>query len=153
MDRRRLALAAAGWLGTAAAATAAGVALIGLLGGTLTGPAGGPLSEQQVRQLLARPVATPPGVPSAPVTPGPTSGPGADDLIRTEGGTLVARCAGGKVALRSLTPAQGYAVDDVDAGPATRARAEFETGDTEIRVEVRCDANGRPVHTIGNDTE
>ncbi|RBQ14777.1 hypothetical protein DP939_39075 [Spongiactinospora rosea] len=150
MDRRRLALAAAGWLGTAVAATTAGVALIGLLGGTLTGPAGGPLSEEQVRRMLAQPAGTPRGVPSAPVS-GPAPGPGT--LISTEGGTLVARCSGGMVTLGSLTPAQGYAVDDVDAGPVARARAEFETGDTEIRVEVRCDASGKPAHTIRRDTE
>ncbi|GAA5053632.1 hypothetical protein HNP84_002825 [Thermocatellispora tengchongensis] len=168
--RRRLALAAAGWAVTAALATGAGVGVINLLGESLSGPAGRPLSAEDVRrELAAAPPASPTAAPTVTTTPTTTPTPSAtatptiaptppavSEVIESAGGTVIARCAGGLAELRSWNPAQGYQVDDVERGPAARARIEFEADDgdddsgreLEVKMEIRCGADGHPVaHT------
>ena len=160
--KKRHMLAVAGWFAAATAATGAGVAVVGFVGGGLAGPTGQVLSAAEVRQALSAPVAGPgPSAPvpsSGPATPAPSSvspsappKPQVTQVINTAGGTVVARCEAGQVTLRSWTPAQGFEVDDVERGPAERARVEFETEHDEIKVEVRCDPRGRPVHTLSRD--
>lgn len=151
MKRRQL-LVIAGWLATALVATVAGVALIGRLGESLSGPSGNVLSAGQVRQALATittapptfatPPATPPTPPPSPdatVTPGPSS---RTKLITTRGGVVVASCDGDQVTLRSWSPAQGYEVDDVDPGPDDDAEVIFESGDSETEIEIHCTPAG-----------
>ncbi|MFC4059425.1 hypothetical protein ACFOWE_14050 [Planomonospora corallina] len=159
--RRRFPLVVAGWLVTGALATGAGVAVVGFLGEPLTASAHRPLSPAEVRQALAR--AAPPGTASGS-TPGTTASPrdavgspapsasgalaGRSKVITTAGGSVIARCDGGLVVLRAWSPAQGFRVDDAERGPAARVRVEFESDETDVEVEVRCSAEGLPVHRI-----
>lgn len=141
---KRLVLA---WLLTAIAATGAAVAVLGLLGGGLTGTSGRVMSQEEARAALASATPATPR-PSAPVSPRPTpeGSPSGSELIQSPGGTVIAFCAGNLVTLRSWSPAQGFSVDSVDPGPAREAEVEFEaTGEAEdVEVKVAC-VNGRPV--------
>lgn len=142
---KRLVLA---WAATAVAATGAAVAVLGLLGGTLTGPSGHVLSAEEVRAALAS--ITPAPATRTTTRPAPaTSSPSVtrvDKLVRTAGGTVIASCEGDRVTLRSWSPAQGYSVDGVEAGPGPEASVEFEPGGEggEVEVTIRC-RDGRPV--------
>ena len=78
---------------------------------------------------------------AAPVT-------GRSGVIDTAGGSVIARCEDGLVTLRAWSPAQGFHVEKVERGPADRARVEFESDETKAKVEVRCSADGSPVHRI-----
>lgn len=133
---KKLALA---WVLTALAATAAAVAVLGLLGGSLAGAGGHVMSGEEVHAALA-------GAPSPPVSPGvPSRAAGQAKVISTAGGTVIASCEGGLVQVRSWSPAQGYAVDDVDAEPDDTVKVEFESDNAEdVEVEIGC-ANGVPV--------
>jgi serine/threonine-protein kinase len=150
------------WVVTALAATGAAVAVLGLLGGALAGTPGHVLSQGEVRAALATatafpvsqapPSASPPASPSAPASPSPlpsrstspSDDSGATKLVRTAGGTVIASCAGGEVTLRSWSPAQGYAVDDVDPGPRHDAKVKFRPADgDDVEVRIVCSA-GRP---------
>ncbi|NUW40385.1 hypothetical protein [Nonomuraea rhodomycinica] len=149
------------WAATAAAATGAAVAVLGLLGGSLTAGSGRVLDRDDVRAALAsataRPHPTGTGIPapspdtpaSSPATPEPspgTSAPAAGGrLLQTAGGTVIASCEGDRVRLRSWSPAQGFSVDGVEPGPALRAKVEFEPEEgEEVEVTIVC-SGGRPV--------
>ncbi|MEV7804814.1 hypothetical protein AB0O28_17885 [Microbispora sp. NPDC088329] len=160
----RLVLAVAGWLLAAALATGAGVAVLGLLGRPLAGPAERPMTAEEIRLALARdtpaapspgssPGAVPAGSPDAvPArSPGHT-GAGATPvtgrkLISTGAGSVIARCDGGLARLQSWTPAQGFEVHDVDPGPDDRTRVRFESDEGRVEIEVRC-AGDVPVPQI-----
>ncbi|MBG0815963.1 hypothetical protein [Planomonospora sp. ID82291] len=151
--RRRLPLVLAGWLVTGVLATGTGVAAITFLGEPLTASAHRPLSSAEVEEALAR--ALPPeAVPSAaagPADPAPSAtgrAEGRSRTITTAGGNVIARCDGGVAVLRTWSPAQGFRVDDVERGPAARARVEFESDEADVKVEVRCGADGLPVHRV-----
>jgi hypothetical protein len=140
--RRRLLLAVVGWLVTALVATAAGIAVLSLLGGSLTGASDHALAPEEVRAELATASPRPP-LPSASADlSAPTK------VFSTPGGTVIALCRDGLIRLRSWSPAQGYSVDDVEPGPARRAEVEFESDQSELKVEVRCGTDGLPVHTV-----
>ncbi|WP_204050450.1 hypothetical protein [Microbispora siamensis] len=151
----RLVLAVAGWLLAAALATGTGVAVLGLLGRPLTGPAERPMTAEEIRLALARDTPGPPSPASTPAgaTPAGSSGGETPDaatgrrLVSTGAGSLIARCDGGLVRLQSWTPAQGFEVDDVDPGPDDRARVKFESDEGRLEIEVRC-AGGVPVPRI-----
>ncbi|HLU71242.1 MAG TPA: hypothetical protein VKZ82_03615 [Nonomuraea sp.] len=148
---KRLVLA---WVVTAIAATGAAVAVLGLLGGGLTGTSGRVMTQEEARAALTRVTATPARPPSSPVTKTPGATPSAapeTELIRTVGGTVIASCSGDEVTLRSWSPAQGYSVDSVEPGPGSKAEVEFEpdADDAEdVEVKVGC-ADGRPVRLHG----
>jgi hypothetical protein len=142
--RRRLLLAVAGWLVTALVATVAGIAVLSLLGGSLTGASDHALAPEEVRAELAT---------ASPRPPLPSSSASADlsaptKVFSTRGGTVIALCQDGLIHLRSWSPAQGYSVDDVEPGPAHKAEVEFESDQSELKVEVRCGSDGLPVHTV-----
>ncbi|MEU7942570.1 hypothetical protein [Microbispora bryophytorum] len=151
----RLVLAVAGWLLAAALAIGTGVAVLGLLGRPLTGPAERPMTAEEIRLALARDTPVPPSPAPADAAPVDVSGgqtPGAVPatgrrLISTGAGSLIARCDRGLVRLQSWTPAQGFEVDDVDPGPDDRARVKFESDESGLEIEVRC-AGGMPVPRI-----
>ncbi|MFG1826313.1 hypothetical protein ACGFIJ_27850 [Microbispora bryophytorum] len=149
----RLVLAVAGWLLAAALAIGTGVAVLGLLGRPLTGPAERPMTAEEIRLALARDTQVPPSPAPADAAPVDVSGgqtPGAATgrrLVSTGAGSLIARCEGGLVRLQSWTPAQGFEVDDVDPGPDDRARVKFESDESGLEIEVRC-AGGVPVPRI-----
>ncbi|MFG1943588.1 hypothetical protein [Nonomuraea sp. NPDC048826] len=156
---KRLVLA---WVLTAVAATVAAVAVLGLLGGGLTGASGRVMTQEEARAALTTATAVPRS-PSAGPSAGPTASPSAgptgspsptvtqaspvSEVIRTAGGTVIATCAGDQVTLRSWSPAQGYSVDGVDPGPDHEAGVEFEAdadGAEDVEIKVRC-VSGRPV--------
>lgn len=141
----RLSWALAGWLVAAVVATLAGVAVLGLLGGVLTGSSTRPMSGDEVTAELA--ATTPRPAPSSATPssgPGTTSAPGVTKVLTTKGGTIVAACSGGRATLRSWSPAQGWVTDDVDNERDEPAQVEFESGESEVKVEVRCGPDGVP---------
>lgn len=157
--RKRFPLVVAGWLVTGLLATGVGVAVIDRLSEPLTTTGLRPLSAAEVDRALVLASSlpgTPSNVPSAVPDAGRTSRseptatttPGRSRVITTVGGTVIARCEGGLVTLRSWSPAQGFQVDDVERGPDDRARVEFESEETEVKVEVHCSADGSPVHRL-----
>ncbi|WP_326637343.1 hypothetical protein OG884_26735 [Streptosporangium sp. NBC_01755] len=107
--------------------------------GVTSDPAGS-ASEPTVAESAPQPAAT--------VTATPVAEPGESRVITTAGGRVIARCKDGLVTLRSWSPAQGFQTDDVERGPADRARVEFESEETEVKVEVNCAADGSPVHRV-----
>ncbi|MFF5243492.1 hypothetical protein ACFY3V_04360 [Streptosporangium sp. NPDC000095] len=170
--RKRLPLVVAGWLITGLLAIGAGVAVIDRLSEPLTDTGLRPLSAAEVDEALALASSLPSAPPTAPspsesapsetdgveesgeatpepaTTATPAAEPGESRLIITKGGRVIARCEGGLVTLRSWSPAQGFQADDVERGPADRARVEFESEEDEVKVEVRCAADGSPVHRL-----
>ncbi|MBA2889019.1 septum formation initiator [Nonomuraea soli] len=149
------------WVATALAAIAAGVAVLGLLGGSsLAGGGGKVLDRDEVRDALAAATTspTPSAAPSssaasssaAPSSGAPSAVPSGSpssqaSVLTTAGGTIVASCSAGQVTLRSWSPAQGYSIDDADPGPAPTVKVEFEPEDgDELEVRVGC-AGERPV--------
>ncbi|GGO25079.1 hypothetical protein GCM10010116_50340 [Microbispora rosea subsp. aerata] len=159
----RFVLAVAGWLLAAALATGAGVAVLGLLGRPLTGPAERPMTAEEVRVALARDTAAPlppgptstavptrsPGDATPPVVPSaaPVTG---RKLISTGAGSVIAWCDGGLARLQSWTPGQGYETDDVEPGPDEHARVRFESDESKVEIEVRCSGDV-PVPRISHD--
>jgi hypothetical protein len=85
-------------------------------------------------------------------TPGPTTSTSADSpvpstsstvlsawslrSVSSPGGVVVVRYRPGEVELQAATPLPGFAVEIDDAGPP-RVRVEFESADSDVRVEVR----------------
>lgn len=59
---------------------------------------------------------------------------------------MIARCVGGQAAMLSWSPAQGFEVEDVAAGPATTVTLTFEADTTEIGVRVDCQNQIPTVH-------
>ncbi|GAA3087731.1 hypothetical protein [Streptosporangium carneum] len=150
VTRGRLLLAVAGWLATASVATVAGVAVLSLLGGSLTGAAGHALTAQEVRAELAAASPRPP-LPSSAASAGASPDASArTKVISVGGGTVVAACQDGQVRLRSWSPAQGHSVDDVEPGPGPEATVEFESDGSDLKVEIRCGSDGLPVHTVSS---
>ncbi|MFI6294325.1 hypothetical protein ACIBEJ_22230 [Nonomuraea sp. NPDC050790] len=133
---KRLMLA---WAVTALAAAGAAVAVLGLLGGVLTGQSGNVMTQAEARSALAT---LPPGTATSGASPASTGG----KVIRTAGGTVIATCSpAGQVSLRNWSPFQGYSVDDPSPGPASSLKIEFDREEGEdVEVVVRCQ-NGRPV--------
>ncbi|MEV4628410.1 septum formation initiator [Micromonospora sp. NPDC049523] len=159
-------LAVAGWLAAAVAATVTGLGAVELIGTGITGPAGPVVDERELARDLAAapaapssPVQLPTGTPSAGspssgppsnVTPTASGGSAARTPISTPGGTVVARCDGRTVSLVSWTPAQGYAVKQVDPGPDDRAEVTFEGRAGRVEVRVSC-PDGRPSASVKQD--
>jgi hypothetical protein len=143
-------LAVGGWVAAVVVALVAGVTVTNSLSLAVTGPNIRPLSADQVRQELAIPITVSPSpttistpTPNPTSTP-PTRAPREIRVLATAGGTAVAACVSGQASLLSWTPAQGYQVDDVDPGPGNHAKVKFEGDQTEVEVEVHCEA-GRPI--------
>lgn len=154
-NRARTAGALLAWLAAAAAATVAGSVAVGAIGSGILPPAERPLSADEVTTRLAQARAqattTAPGT-TAPTTtgPGPAAPPATDpsdatELVSSQGGIVIARCAPG-IQVVSATPAQGYRLKDVEAEDGGQ-RVRFESGHTRVEVRLNCVA-GRPVATI-----
>lgn len=86
------------------------------------------------------PGARPSASPSSPGTAGGT-------LLTSQGGTLVASCAGARAYLVSWSPQQGFGSTDVVRGPATNAQVTFIGGQLTVTMVVSCDA-GVPTATV-----
>ncbi len=152
------------WIVGAVAAVGVGMLALSLIGDGLTTRTVQPLTPDVVaREASAAPVdpAPAPGTPSG--TPGdddpPASAPpppsgsasgqrsGADKLLWSAGGSVIARCTGAQVYLVSWSPEPGYRAHDVVRGPAAQASVRFDGDDVRVSVSVRC-ASGTPVATV-----
>ncbi|MGW0480833.1 hypothetical protein [Nonomuraea sp. NPDC003214] len=147
---KRLVLA---WAATAVAATGAAVAVLGLVGGALTGSSGEVMTQDEARAALATASARQPATPAPPATPssGPSAQPSSQggEFVRSPGGTVIASCDGDRATLRSWSPAQGYSVDGVEPGPALEVQVEFEADEGEdVELTIGC-RGGRPVTLTG----
>ena len=139
---KRIALAA-GWIAAIAAAATIGVATIGALRG---GSDDAPLSLEQVNNALARPSSAKPVATTA--SPPPSSVQTSSSVrkyISNPGGTLWASCAGDLATLSSISPSEGFRVDDKLLGPAPAAWVKFKVDvqhghATEYTVTVDCPA-------------
>jgi hypothetical protein len=146
---RRVLLGIAGWLAVAAAATTAGVAAITVLEAGITGKNVRALDDEAVHRALSRAgTAAPRPAPTA--SPGPSSTGGVPRSLAAGGGTVTARCEGGRVTVVTATPYQGFRTDGVDHGPATSVPLTFESSDKEYVVTVTC-VNGAPVAHAAQD--
>lgn len=146
--RARTAVAVGGWLTAAALATGAGMVAVGVIGAGIVPAAPQPLDAQQVEAMARSAAAHPPGTPS----PSPAPDPASTKVLSTAGGTVLARCEGGRVVISSASPAQGYQVDqddDTDHGGRT-AEVKFGSEETDIKVKVHC-ADGVPTATVEQD--
>jgi hypothetical protein len=134
-----------GWVAAALVTTATSIWAISLLGEGITSAVAVPVGRSDVAHALASARATG-GAPSAPEPAQTSSG---QDLTRgfsTEGGTVLAACDSGLATLVSWSPAQGYAADDLEPGPAAAVSMEFESDDYTVQVRVVC-AGGVPAMT------
>jgi len=92
--------------------------------------------------------AAPPRSPTARPSPSPSSpGTAGGTLLTSQGGTLVARCAGARAYLVSWSPQQGFGASDVVRGPATNAQVTFIGGQLTVTMVVSC-AAGVPAATV-----
>jgi hypothetical protein len=143
--RTRAATGLLGWLAVATLATAGSVAAVTAIGTSITGTAVAPLSPAEVDRALASSGPTPATTLPASAPPGGTT-----RSLPTEGGSVLASCAGGKVTLRSWSPAQGFRTDHIEPGPGDKATLKFESEDKEIEVTVSC-ADGVPTIRTNSD--
>ena len=100
------------------------------------------------RSMPRRPGSHSPAAPHSPGAhrhsaahrPAPPPSPGAADgtVLTSEGGTLVAACAGGRAYLVSWSPQQGFGSSDVVRGPATNAQVTFTGGQVAVTMVVSC---------------
>ena len=169
---RRLGLVAL-WAVFAAAAVGVGFAAAGLVGDPFTDPRDTAVSLSEPGSGAgagagsgAGAPATPSpsgssatGTPSrSPTPPSRTSGSAQPDTpvlrsITTRGGIVSGSCSRGSVTV-SAAPSIGWAIDDVDAGPAPDARVRFEragSGDDRVEVRAACRA-GVPRFTVDDRT-
>lgn len=76
-------------------------------------------------------------------------------VLTSRGGSVVASCQAGQVYLRSWSPAAGFAVDEVQRGPADTAEIKFRsTGgqDDEVGMHLSC-RSGVPVASNENSRD
>ncbi|MGH8837333.1 MAG: hypothetical protein ACRDWG_20430 [Actinomycetes bacterium] len=154
-----------GWVAVTAAAFGISMAAVTLVGSSIGDPVVNPMSAEQVRRQLASgtvaPNATPTSAPTGPTTttsPDPSRTPthsesadGQPRVLGSDGGTVIATCAGGLVTLESWSPAIGFRVEHWDRGPATTAEVEFESNDDRYKLEISCRSGVPTVHTEHDD--
>ncbi|MDN3351490.1 hypothetical protein [Actinomadura sp. DC4] len=137
---RRVLLGIVGWLVLAVAATTAGIATLDMLEDGITGKNVRPLDDEAIHRALSRPGAT-------PTTPAPTlsvtPAGGVAKNLAAGGGTVTARCTGGKVTVVAVIPAQGFHSSGFRHDPAASVSLTLESDEEEYAVTVTCD-NGTP---------
>ena len=141
---RRL-IITAGWLAAAILAVLVGLVAISVIGDGITSPLTRPLSQAEVERELA-------GASPAPATLSPTASTPAAQRPRsfpTAGGTVVARCDGGRATIVSMAPAQGYSVHerDGDEGEFRGVRDDHDR----VKIEVTC-RGGTPDAEVREET-
>lgn len=147
--RTRLAAGVAAWAAALGVALVVGLTAVGAVGAGLLGPGPQPLTPAEVDARLASAEPAAPQPTPQPDTPAPVpADTGAPEVIATAGGTVLARCTGGRAEVVSATPAQGFRVqtEDEDGGP----RVRFRNGDARFEVNLSC-ADGRVVAVVEND--
>jgi hypothetical protein len=144
---RRL-IITAGWLAAAILAVLVGLLAVSVIGDGLTSPIARPMSQDEVaRELAAQPSRQP--SPSAAVTRSRSTAEPVS--TRTRGGTVIARCDGGTAVIVSMAPALGFEVHERDDD-----EGEFRStsdNDDRVKVDVSCDASGRPAVTAVVDAD
>ncbi len=141
------------WLGALVAATAVGLAAVTAIGVEIVGPDRQVLQPAEVDARLA----AAPGAPAPPTAiPAPTAAPpdptpvGTAEVIVSDGGTVVARCAGGAPQVVSASPAQGFRIHDED--DEERGRVRFESDRLEVELRLSC-ATGRPTAEVRTEVD
>ncbi|HEX2145345.1 MAG TPA: hypothetical protein VHG10_12640 [Glycomyces sp.] len=165
-----------GWVAAAVVAVGAGIGAVALAqGGTLGAPTE-PVSEESVLGELekaqqaddnagddgATPTETPEPTspePSGALDEAPTGdAAGGEEIIATDGGTVLARCTGSEVELIWWTPAQGWSVAAVDPGPGAQATFGFsgagddDDDDDGLNYTVTC-VDDLPVAELRSDDD
>ncbi|WP_133877813.1 septum formation initiator [Paractinoplanes brasiliensis] len=138
MQAPRSLVAGAGWLAAAVVVTVAGLGGIRLVGDSLTGTAGGVLSEQEVARALADATPSPVRSSAAAPTSAAASRPPALTSFPSSGGVAIAGCRGNQAFLERWSPKPGYEVRDVDAGPDDEAEVRFESADRHVDLKITC---------------
>ncbi len=148
--RSRTLLGVAGWLAAAVVAVAVGIAAVRFIGAGLTGPDVPVLAADEVADALA---SAPPATPARPSASAslpapPSAGPAARTAtFDSRGGLVTARCARGAVTVVGTSPAQGYALHEVEDGRA-EAEVDFRAGRSRVKLRLTCDPSGRPVANV-----
>jgi hypothetical protein len=166
----RILLGIAAWLAGASAATGGSLLAVSALGQGMNPAAGEQVSVATVNRALAKEAAertaamphrsrSPSRSPATPPSPGahrhsaahrpvPPLSPGTagGTVLTSEGGTLVASCAGARAYVVSWSPQQGFASSDVVRGPATNAQVSFTNGQLTVTMVVSC-TTGVPTAT------
>jgi hypothetical protein len=99
-----------------------------------------PASRVAAPPPVARHTAPPRPPAARPSASPPPSGSAGGTLLTSQGGTLVASCAGARAYLVSWSPQQGFGSTDVIRGPATNAQVTFISGQLTVTMVVSCDA-------------
>lgn len=152
--RRETVLAIAGWITAAVLATVLGVAAVNVLGAGITTDSVRPLSVDEAQRELAGTQQAEQEPPAEEPDPGPETEPPPQDaqtnpnsptedaeyseVVERPSGLVQATCYGDQVALDWWTPANGWVVDDAEAGPGGEASVEFERGDLEEELDFTC---------------
>ena len=143
--RRRGLVVAAAWMVAAVLATTLGLLAVGAIGDGLAGPASRPLSAEEVeRELAARSTGVP--APAPAPAPGPADAP---QVVGTVAGTVAVRCVDGAARIVSVSPGQGFRVDDHGEHPD---RVQFESERVDVQVRLSC-RDGVPVADVQEDVE
>jgi len=58
--------------------------------------------------------------------------------VSTAGGSATAQCTGDRIALSAWSPAPGYSVDEVSAGPGDSVEVRFESSSRRVDVKAEC---------------
>jgi hypothetical protein len=152
----RVLLGVGAWLLGAATATGGSLLAVSVLGQGMTPAAGQQLSVAAVNRALASEAHDPAAASAASPLPRPStvapprvarrrvprhspSSP-SGTVLTSEGGTVVAGCAGAQVYLMSWSPQQGFEAATVLRGPAVTARATFTGRRLTVTMVVSCPA-------------
>ena len=160
--RSRVVLGFSAWLIGVAAATGGSLLAVSALGEGMTPAASQQLSVNAVNRALASETiersAVAPGPASPPATPAahprPAARPraqspslgGAGTVLTSQGGAVLAGCAGARAYLVSWSPGQGFEAASVIHGPAPSARVTFTDPQLTVTMIVSC-ASGVPAAT------
>jgi hypothetical protein len=136
-------LVVSGWVAAAVVAVGAGIGAVALAQGGTLAPPTEPMSEDDVLSELAdvqeaddgpRTTAASPEASPEPSSPAPTGAldevpsadaTGGEEVIATDGGTVLARCSGTEVELVWWVAAQGWSIAAVEPGPGAQAALSF----------------------------
>ena len=90
--------------------------------------------------------------PASSAPPAPPPSEGGTEVTPTDGGTVVSRCLSGLATLESVTPAQGFAVENLERGPDESVGVRFESERTRVDIEVTC-AGDEPQVDVETDPD
>jgi hypothetical protein len=155
---RRTFASVAAWTVGATASVAVGLLALSLIDSGLTTRSAQPstpdvLAEASPTRSASADGSAGMGTPSAVAkSASSTSGQGAERVLSSPGGTVVARCSGAGSYLVSWSPAQGYKVDDVRRGPLPETKVVFQTLTVAVDLRVTC-VSGVPQGRVAKDYE